>query len=186
MFVCVYVCARVCYHMLVYRAAPAPLHYKHGGSEKGKIEKLEEKAEPDLVSNNFNSSVNNTMTGPVASTKSYSAMNGKSLSSPPSTCDVFLYDDVHGVADGVNHSYIDSHLRELSSEKERASFLPHGMIVSSESASSFNNQSTPDKVPGKKRGGLKKFLTRNSKKKISSSSCKHLYSNPCLVANVYC
>lgn len=151
-----------------YRPAPAVPHHKHG-SDKGKVDKSDGKSELDL-SSSFNSSVNSVANSSVTSPKSF-----HSLSSPPSISDVFLYEDVDGLGD--NPSYVDSHSRESSSEKDHASLVPQKMMVSSESVPSFANHVAPDKPPGKKRGGLKKLLTRSSKRKLHSQPCKYMYNN---------
>ena len=180
MYVCMYVCMYVrmhvsyCMCMCIHRPAPAVPHHRNG-SEKGRVEKPNEKLESDLLVGSLNSSVNSLTTGSLTSAKSFHSMDSGPLSSPPSGSDIFVYEDVDGLPDtpsGNNPSYISSHSRESSSEKEHPSCGPHRTIVNSDSVSSFGNHVAPNKTSGKKRGGLKRLLTRNSRKKDTSLSCE--------------
>ena len=158
----------------LYRSAPPVPHNKRSSDKK----KLDEKSEPDdAVSSSVNSSIASTATGSITSAKSsfVSSLDTCPLSSPPSTSDVFLYEDVDELPDSLsslNPSIINAHSREPSTEKEHTSFPSvQKTMVSSESLPSFPNHLASDKTPGKKRG-LKKLLSRNSKKKLSSLPCE--------------
>ena len=133
--------------------------------------------EPDhAVSSSVNSSVTSTATSSITSAKRnfVSSLDSCPLASPPSSSnDIFLYDDINELPDslsGLNSSVSSVHSRESSAEKEHTSFQK--TIVPSESLPSFTNHLVPDKTPGKKLGGLKKLLSRNSKKKLSSLPCE--------------
>ena len=158
------------YVYIFYRTAPPVPHNKRSSDKK-----VEEKSEPE---SSINSSVASTATNSINSAKSslVSSLESCPLASPPSRSDVFLYEHVDELPDslsGLNPS-ISVHSRESSTEKEHASFPPvQRTMVPSESLPSFTNHLASDKTPGKKRGGgLKKLLSRNSKKKLSSLPCE--------------
>ena len=139
------------------------------GSDKGKVERSGENTEADIASS-LTSSVTSIGTSSLTSPKSLkSSSESCAITSPPSTTDIFLYEDVEELPEnlsGVNPSYVTV-LGEISAEKEHTSVpQPQRTMASSESVS-LTNHVTPNKAPGKKRGGLKKFLSRNSKKKLS-------------------
>jgi len=99
------------------------------------------------------------------------------MSSPPIQTDVFLYE-------GVDGSDANLHSREPSIERERTFFKQQKPLASSESTPSFGmHTAATDKASGKKRGGLKKLLSRSSKKKlppsISPQPCKYEQFSMC-------
>ena len=179
-YVC-YVCAYVCfYRLLLYRPAPSVPHTKRSSDKK----RVDEKSEFDMVSSSINSSITSTATSLITSANGsfhHSSLDSCSLSSPPSTSNVFLYEDVDKVPDSLSSlspSYIGGHSRESSTEKEHASFPPFQRpMASSESLPSFSNHVASDKPSEKKRGGFMKLLSRNSKKKSSlPCECNSLYN----------